>query len=159
MVIGRLCKDVPLERVCRGGPRLHLRQRRHRARLQKSDGQWARAKSFDTFCPLGPCLVTDSTRPTCSSPRRLNGEIVQDGRTTDMIFDIPALVAYVSHAFTLLPGDVILTGTPAGVGPIAKGDRVDIEIEGIGRAQVTRGECFCFKKKKKKKKKKNLAAP
>jgi 2-keto-4-pentenoate hydratase/2-oxohepta-3-ene-1,7-dioic acid hydratase in catechol pathway len=100
--------------------------------LQKSDGQWARAKGFDTFCPLGPYLVTDLDPADLKLTTRLNGTTVQDGRTSQLIHDIPALVAYISAAFTLLPGDVILTGTPAGVGPVVAGDRVEIEIEGIG---------------------------
>ncbi|MFL6297544.1 MAG: fumarylacetoacetate hydrolase family protein [Actinomycetes bacterium] len=132
IVIGRLCKDVPLERVSEVVLGYTIANDVTARDLQKSDGQWARAKGFDTFCPLGPYLVTDLDAGDLKLTTRLNGKIVQDGRTSQLIHDIPALVAYVSAAFTLLPGDVILTGTPAGVGPIAKGDRVDIEIEGIG---------------------------
>ncbi len=101
--------------------------------LQRSDGQWTRAKGFDTFCPLGPAIDTefDPTEPhqiICT----VNDEVRQDGTTVDMVFGVADLVAFVSSVMTLLPGDVLLTGTPAGVGPIRSGDRVEIEIEGIG---------------------------
>lgn len=101
--------------------------------LQRSDGQWTRAKGFDTFCPLGPAIDTefDPTEPhriTCT----VDDDLRQDGSTVDMVFGVADLVAFVSTVMTLLPGDVILTGTPAGVGPILPGDRVEIEIEGIG---------------------------
>jgi 2-keto-4-pentenoate hydratase/2-oxohepta-3-ene-1,7-dioic acid hydratase in catechol pathway len=132
VVIGRLCTDVPLERVSEVVLGYTIANDVTARDLQKSDGQWARAKGFDTFCPLGPYLVTDLDASDLKLTTRLNGKIVQDGRTSQLIHDIPALVAYVSAAFTLLPGDVILTGTPAGVGPLAKGDRVEVEIEGIG---------------------------
>jgi len=100
--------------------------------LQRRDGQWARGKGFDTFCPLGPWIVpnldTSDLRVRC----RVNGELRQDGRTRDMIFSIEELIAYVSAVMTLEPGDVLLTGTPAGVGPLLPGDRVVVEIESIG---------------------------
>jgi 2-keto-4-pentenoate hydratase/2-oxohepta-3-ene-1,7-dioic acid hydratase in catechol pathway len=132
VVIGRLCKDVPLERVSEVVLGYTIANDVTARDLQKSDGQWARAKGFDTFCPLGPYLVTDLDASDLKLTTRLNGATVQDGRTSQLIHDIPALVAYVSAAFTLLPGDIILTGTPAGVGPIVAGDRVEVEIEGIG---------------------------
>ncbi len=101
--------------------------------LQRSDGQWSRAKGFDTFCPLGPAIDTEldplvGLQVTC----RVNGELRQSGSTADMIFGVSELLSYVSHVMTLLPSDVILTGTPAGVGPIGVGDKVEVEIEGIG---------------------------
>ena len=100
--------------------------------LQQRDEQWTRSKGFDTFCPLGPWIVTDldvtDLRVRCSS----NGRLRQDARTREMVFPVPVLVAYVSAVMTLEPGDVILTGTPAGVGPLHPGDRVTVEIEGIG---------------------------
>ncbi len=99
---------------------------------QRTDGQWARAKGFDSSCPLGPWIDTDLNPEDVGVRSRVNGEVKQDGRTSDMIFDIPFLVSYVSEAMTLLPGDVILTGTPAGVGRIDVGDRVECEVEGIG---------------------------
>ncbi|HEV7184738.1 MAG TPA: fumarylacetoacetate hydrolase family protein [Leifsonia sp.] len=99
--------------------------------LQKTDGQWTRAKGFDTFCPLGPVIETE-LKPDAYVRTRVNGELKQDGKISDMVHDIPSIVAYASSVFTLLPGDVILTGTPAGVGPIKAGDTVEVEIEGVG---------------------------
>lgn len=101
--------------------------------LQRRDGQWTRAKGFDTFCPLGPAIDTELD-PTegLSVLCRVNGDIRQAGSTADMVFGVGELVAHVSSIMTLLPGDVILTGTPAGVGPIEAGDTVEVEIEGIG---------------------------
>jgi len=100
--------------------------------LQKSDGQWARAKGFDTFCPLGPWVETELDVSDLRLVTRLDGEVVQSGPTADMVHQVADLIAYASAAFTLLPGDVILTGTPSGVGPVTAGQRVSIEIEGIG---------------------------
>jgi 2-keto-4-pentenoate hydratase/2-oxohepta-3-ene-1,7-dioic acid hydratase in catechol pathway len=99
--------------------------------LQKIDGQWTRAKGFDTFCPLGPVIETE-LKPDAIIRTRVNGELKQDAKISDMVHDIPSIVAYASSVFTLLPGDVILTGTPAGVGPIVAGDTVEVEIEGVG---------------------------
>jgi len=100
--------------------------------LQRRDGQWTRGKGFDTFCPLGPWIETGldpaDTLITC----RVNNAIRQMGSTREMVFTVPQLVAYVSSIMTLAPGDVILTGTPAGVGPLEEGDTVEITIEGIG---------------------------
>ncbi len=100
--------------------------------LQKKDVQFTRAKGFDTFCPLGPCIATGVSPGNLHICTRVNGETKQDGRTSMMIFDCAFLVAYISSIMTLVPGDVILTGTPAGVGPLAAGDVVEVEIEGIG---------------------------
>ena len=132
VVISRLCKDVPINRVQDVVFGYTCANDVTARDLQKADGQWARAKGFDTFCPLGPWIETDLDPSDLSIVTRRDGEVVQDGRTVDMIHDVPAIVAYVSQAFTLLPGDVILTGTPAGVGPVAAGQRVEVEIEGIG---------------------------
>ena len=132
VVISRLCKDVPINRVQDVVFGYTCANDVTARDLQKADGQWARAKGFDTFCPLGPWMETDLDPSDLSIVTRRDGEVVQDGRTVDMIHDVPAIVAYVSQAFTLLPGDVILTGTPAGVGPVAAGQRVEVEIEGIG---------------------------
>lgn len=103
--------------------------------LQRADGQWTRAKGFDTFCPLGADVVpldsVDAWRSlevTC----RVNGELRQHGRADDMVFDVARLVSYVSAVMTLEPGDVVLTGTPAGVGPLEEGDEVCVEIPGVG---------------------------
>jgi 2-keto-4-pentenoate hydratase/2-oxohepta-3-ene-1,7-dioic acid hydratase in catechol pathway len=100
--------------------------------LQKSDGQWARAKGFDTFAPIGPWIVSDLDWRHAQITTRLNGIVKQDASTASMLFDVPALIEYISAAFTLEPGDVIATGTPSGVGPMQTGDTVAIEIEGIG---------------------------
>ncbi len=100
--------------------------------LQNSDGQWARAKGFDTFCPLGPAIETEFDPAEGEVITRLNGEVKQRAPFTDMVFDIPFLIEYISAAFTLLPGDIILTGTPEGVGPFGAGDVVEVEIPGIG---------------------------
>jgi 2-keto-4-pentenoate hydratase/2-oxohepta-3-ene-1,7-dioic acid hydratase in catechol pathway len=132
VVIGRLCKDVPVERVGEVVLGYTCANDVTARDLQRSDGQWSRAKGFDTFCPLGPWIVTDLDVTDLSVVTRRDGETVQDGRTRDLVFDVPTLVAHVSAAFTLLPGDVILTGTPAGVGPFTAGQRVEVEIEGIG---------------------------
>jgi len=101
--------------------------------LQKSDGQWSRAKGFDTFCPVGP-LVTDEIdlRAGVTVETRLNGELKQQGHTGDLIFSIDYLLRYITAAMTLYPGDLIPTGTPAGVGPMQPGDRVEVSISGIG---------------------------
>jgi len=100
--------------------------------LQKQDGQWARAKGFDTFCPLGPAVETELDPSGLSISCLVNGEIRQQGTTGDMIFGVDELVAFISRVMTLLPGDVILTGTPAGVGPIRPGDRMEVVIDRIG---------------------------
>ena len=101
--------------------------------LQKSDGQWSRAKGFDTFCPAGP-WVTDEIDPTTGVgvQTRLNGELLQDGNTRDLIFPVDFLLRYITAAMTLMPGDLIPTGTPAGVSAMKDGDRVEVTIEGIG---------------------------
>ena len=105
--------------------------------MQRSDGQWTRAKGFDSFCPLGPWIETDlaglgkdpaDLEVTCT----VDGELRQSGRTSQLLFDVPTLVSYISQVMTLLPGDVVLTGTPAGVGPLQAGDEVTVTLEGIG---------------------------
>jgi 2-keto-4-pentenoate hydratase/2-oxohepta-3-ene-1,7-dioic acid hydratase in catechol pathway len=100
--------------------------------LQRSDGQWARAKGFDSFCPLGPVVDTEFDTAQARIVSRVNGQVKQDAPLSDMVHSVADIVAYVSAAFTLLPGDVILTGTPEGVGPIVSGDTVDIEVTGLG---------------------------
>jgi 2-keto-4-pentenoate hydratase/2-oxohepta-3-ene-1,7-dioic acid hydratase in catechol pathway len=100
--------------------------------LQQKDGQWTRAKGFDTFCPLGPQIVAGVDPADLRITTRVNGEIRQDSRTSDLIFPVPFLIEFISRHMTLEAGDVISTGTPAGVGNLAPGDRVAIEIEGIG---------------------------
>jgi len=101
--------------------------------LQKKDGQWSRAKGFDTFCPLGPVIATAIEPAHLRIRTFLNGEMKQDAPVSSMIFDVPTLVSYVSKVMTLMPGDVVTTGTPSGVGPMKPGDVVEVDIEGIGR--------------------------
>ncbi len=100
--------------------------------LQRKDGQWTRAKSFDTFCPIGPCIETDLDPMNQNISLRLNGEFKQESNTKNMIFDVYGLVEFLSKIMTLKPGDVIATGTPPGVGPVNVEDTVEVEIEGIG---------------------------
>ena len=100
--------------------------------LQKADGQFTRAKGFDSFCPIGPWIVTDLDPADIEVRCEVNEEVRQLGRTKDMIFDVPTLISYISHIMTLLPGDVVLTGTPAGVGPVVDGDLVSVQVEGVG---------------------------
>lgn len=100
--------------------------------LQKQGGPWARAKGMDGFCPLGPRLVAGLDPSDLAIETRLNGTVVQSARTSDLAFPVPTLIEFVSAEITLEPGDVILTGTPAGVGNLRVGDRVEVEIEGIG---------------------------
>jgi 2-keto-4-pentenoate hydratase/2-oxohepta-3-ene-1,7-dioic acid hydratase in catechol pathway len=99
---------------------------------QKKDGQWGRAKGFDTFCPLGPWINTDLDPADVAVRCRVNGELRQDGRTAQLVFDVPALIEFISGVMTLLPGDLILTGTPSGISELHDGDVVQVEVEGIG---------------------------
>lgn len=132
VVIGARAKNVPVERaldavmgfVCVND--VTVRD------LQKKDVQFTRAKGFDTFCPLGPRIVAGLDPSNLRLITRVNGEIRQDSTTADLIFDVPALIAFVSAHMTLEIGDVISTGTPSGVGNLMPGDTVSIEIEGIG---------------------------
>lgn len=100
--------------------------------LQRKDGQWSRAKGFDTFCPLGPVIETDFEPATATIETRVNGEVRQHAPLTDMIHSVADIIAYASAVFTLLPGDVIMTGTPAGVGTFDAGDTIEVEISGLG---------------------------
>ena len=100
--------------------------------LQKKDGQWTRAKSFDTFCPIGPKMVKDIDPNNLKIQSFLNGELKQDSNTSNFIFKAEELVSFISKVMTLMPGDIIATGTPAGIGSMKKGDEIEIKIEGIG---------------------------
>jgi 2-keto-4-pentenoate hydratase/2-oxohepta-3-ene-1,7-dioic acid hydratase in catechol pathway len=100
--------------------------------LQRSDEQWTRAKGFDTSCPLGPAIATGLDLADLRVRTWVDDELVQDGSTSDLVFDIPTLVADISRIMTLLPGDVLLTGTPSGVGPVRDGQRVRVEVDGVG---------------------------
>jgi 2-keto-4-pentenoate hydratase/2-oxohepta-3-ene-1,7-dioic acid hydratase in catechol pathway len=132
VVIGRLCREVPLERVSEVVFGYTCANDVTARDWQLNDGQWARAKGLDTFCPLGPWIETDLDPSDLQLRTTVDGAVRQDGRTSMLIHDVPTLVSYVSTYFTLLPGDVILTGTPAGIGPLSDGQRVAVEIEGIG---------------------------
>jgi 2-keto-4-pentenoate hydratase/2-oxohepta-3-ene-1,7-dioic acid hydratase in catechol pathway len=132
VVIGKVTKDVSPERARDHVFGYTVANDVTARDAQRSDGQWARAKGFDSACPLGPVVVPGLDVEDLRVTARVNGEVRQDGRTSQMVFDVAALVSYVSEAFTLLPGDLILTGTPAGVGPIVHGDVVEVEVEEIG---------------------------
>jgi 2-keto-4-pentenoate hydratase/2-oxohepta-3-ene-1,7-dioic acid hydratase in catechol pathway len=132
VVIGRICRDVPVERVGEVVYGYTVGNDVTARDLQRSDGQWTRAKGFDSFCPLGPWICTDLDVTDLALSTTLNGERKQADRTSSMVHRVPELVAYISSVMTLLPGDVILTGTPAGVGPMKPGDEVSVSIEGIG---------------------------
>jgi 2-keto-4-pentenoate hydratase/2-oxohepta-3-ene-1,7-dioic acid hydratase in catechol pathway len=137
IVIGRICRDVPPSRVPDVIFGYTVANDVTARDLQRSDPQWTRAKGFDSFCPLGPWMTTGldvrDLEVRCEVGRTPEDmEVRQLGRTRDMVFDVPTLVSYVSHVMTLLPGDVILTGTPAGVSPITPGDVVSVRVEGVG---------------------------
>lgn len=132
VVIGKVAKDVSPERALDQVFGFTVANDVTARDVQRSDDQWARAKGFDSSCPLGPWVVPGLDVEDLAVRARVNGEVRQDGRTSQLIFDVAHLVSYVSEAFTLLPGDVILTGTPAGVGPIVHGDVVEVEVEEIG---------------------------
>jgi 2-keto-4-pentenoate hydratase/2-oxohepta-3-ene-1,7-dioic acid hydratase in catechol pathway len=100
--------------------------------LQGKDGQWVRAKGFDTYCPLGPCIATEIDLSSAKVESRLNGEARQSATSGDMIFSIPFLISFISGVMTLDPGDVIMTGTPHGVGPLKPGDVIEVEVGGVG---------------------------
>jgi 2-keto-4-pentenoate hydratase/2-oxohepta-3-ene-1,7-dioic acid hydratase in catechol pathway len=132
VVIGRVCRDVPVERAgevilgytCAND--VTLRD------LQKTDDQWARAKGFDGSAPLGPWIETTLDPNDAAVRTRLNGEQRQEGSTSEMAFGVATLIEYITSFMTLLPGDVLLTGTPEGVGPLAEGDVVEVEVDGVG---------------------------
>jgi 2-keto-4-pentenoate hydratase/2-oxohepta-3-ene-1,7-dioic acid hydratase in catechol pathway len=136
VVIGRICRDVPPEQATDVIFGYTIANDVTARDLQTKDGQWTRAKGFDSFCPLGPWIETDldpqDFADGVSIKTHLNGDLVQDGSTKDLIFDIPTLVAYITSVMTLLPGDVILTGTPDGIGPMQPGDEVEVSIDGLG---------------------------
>jgi 2-keto-4-pentenoate hydratase/2-oxohepta-3-ene-1,7-dioic acid hydratase in catechol pathway len=132
VVIGRICRDVPPERVGDVIFGYTVANDVTARDLQRRDGQWARAKGFDSFCPLGPWIETDLDSAALRLTTELNGELRQDGKTADMFYDVPAILAYITSFMTLLPGDVVLTGTPSGVGPMQPGDRVSVTIDAIG---------------------------
>ena len=132
VIIGRLCRDVPKERaedVIFGYTCANDVTARD---LQVRDGQWTRAKGFDTFCPLGPWMETGTDPSDLGITTTVNGDVRQHARTSELLWDVPSLIEYISSVMTLLPGDVLLTGTPEGVGPLTSGDEVSVTIESIG---------------------------
>ncbi|MEV4318347.1 fumarylacetoacetate hydrolase family protein [Actinocrispum sp. NPDC049592] len=132
VVIGQPCKDVPAEKAASVifgytvGNDVTARDQ------QKADGQWTRGKSHDTFCPLGPWVETQLKAEDLAIRTELDGEVKQDSRTSLLLHDVPKIIEWVTRVMTLLPGDVILTGTPAGVGPMTAGQSVSVTVEGIG---------------------------
>lgn len=141
IVIGRRCRNLGPDEEVRPYIRGYTIVNDVTARdLQKSDGQWTRGKGFDTFCPVGP-IVSDEIDPAGGTPvtvtTRLNGIVKQQGTTSDLIFPVAHLLRYITAAMTLEPGDLIPTGTPAGVGPVEPGDRIQIEIDGLGVLENT----------------------
>ncbi len=133
IVIGRICKDVPKEKYADVIFGYTLANDVTCRELQKRDGQWTRAKGFDTFCPLGPWIETDFIPGNQRISLTLNGEVKQDAHLSDMIFKVPDIINFVSSVMTLLPGDVIITGTPAGIGPMPEKSTVAVAIEGLGQ--------------------------
>ncbi len=132
IVIGKKCKDVPIENykdVIFGYTCLNDVTARD---LQASDGQWTRSKGYDTFCPIGPHIETELNASDVKVEARLNGKVCQSASTSQLIHPIDKLIWFVSRVMTLLPGDIIATGTPAGIGPMQPGDTIEIEVEGIG---------------------------
>ncbi|OJV57838.1 MAG: 2-hydroxyhepta-2,4-diene-1,7-dioate isomerase [Cellulomonas sp. 73-145] len=132
VVIGKVTKDVSPEHALEKVFGFTVANDVTARDIQRTDSQWARAKGFDSSCPLGPWIVPGLDVDDLAVSARVNGETRQSGRTSQMVFDVAYLVSYVSEVFTLLPGDVILTGTPAGVGPLNHRDVVEVEIEEIG---------------------------
>jgi len=132
VIVGRLCRQVPPERASEVIFGFTCANDVTARDLQASDGQWDRAKGFDSFCPLGPWIETDTDPADLSLTTSVNGTVRQQARTSQLRHDIPALIAFVSEIMTLVPGDVVLTGTPAGSGPLDVGDEVAVTIEDIG---------------------------
>lgn len=135
VVIGRICRRVPVERAADVIFGYTIANDVTARDLQGPDGQWARAKGFDTFCPLGPWIATHLSLEEAGGldiTTTVNGDVRQSGNTAQMVHRIPELIAHVSAFTTLLPGDVILTGTPAGIGPLQPGDSVSVSVGGIG---------------------------
>ena len=132
VVIRRLAREVPADRVDDVVLGYTCADDVTARDLQRTDGQWTRAKGFDSFCPLGPWIATDLDATAVDIQTTVNGVVRQSANTKDMVHSVRDLVVFVSSFMTLLPGDVILTGTPAGVGPLADGDRVTVSVTGIG---------------------------
>jgi 2-keto-4-pentenoate hydratase/2-oxohepta-3-ene-1,7-dioic acid hydratase in catechol pathway len=132
IVIGRICKEVPAAKASDVIYGYTIANDVTARDLQKKDGQWSRAKGFDTFCPLGPWIETEFAPKDQKITATLNGEIRQSSVLSEMIFKIPQIIEFVTNVMTLLPGDVVLTGTPAGIGPMPAGASISVAIEGLG---------------------------
>ena len=132
VVISKICKEVPREKakdVIFGYTVANDVTARD---LQKKDGQWSRAKGFDTFCPIGPWIETEFVPGSQLVTATVDGELKQSAPLSDMVFDVPFIIEFVTKVMTLLPGDVILTGTPSGIGPMNAGGEVEVAVEGLG---------------------------
>ena len=132
VIIGKRCKNIPPEQIYQyifGYTCFNDITARD---IQKKENKFTRAKSFDTFAPIGPFIVTDLNAENLNIKTRVNNKLVQNGNTKNMIFKIPFLISFISKIMTLLPGDVVATGTPSGVGPLSHGDMVEVEIDNIG---------------------------
>jgi len=132
IVIGRICKEVPASKAKDVIYGYTLANDVTARDLQKKDGQWSRAKGFDTFCPLGPWIETEFIPGDQKITSTLNGELKQSSMLSEMIFKVPQIIEFVTNVMTLLPGDVILTGTPAGIGPMPSGASITVAIDGLG---------------------------
>jgi len=132
VVIGRICKEVPAAKYKDVIFGYTLANDVTARDLQKKDGQWSRAKGFDTFCPLGPWIETEFVPADQLISATLNGQVKQSATLSEMIFKIPEIIEFVTNVMTLLPGDVILTGTPAGIGPMPVGATISVAIDGLG---------------------------
>ena len=132
IVIGRICKEVPAEKFADVIYGYTIANDVTARDLQSKDGQWSRAKGFDTFCPIGPWIETEFVPASQNLSTTIDGEVKQDEPISSMIFSVPEIISFVTRVMTLLPGDIILTGTPAGIGPIPAGSECAITIEGIG---------------------------
>ena len=132
LVIGRRCRDLDATSAPRALLGVTCGNDVSARALQRKDGQWGRAKGFDTFAPVGPAIVIDAGIGPFDLTTRVNGEVRQRANTLDMIFDPLALLVFVSRVMTLEPGDLIFTGTPSGVGPLLAGDHVEVELSGVG---------------------------
>ena len=132
VVISKICKEVPREKVKDVIFGYTVANDVTARDLQKKDGQWSRAKGFDTFCPIGPWIDTEFVPGSQLVTATVDGELKQSAPLSDMVFDVPFIIEFVTKVMTLLPGDVILTGTPSGIGPMSAGGEVEVAVEGLG---------------------------
>jgi 2-keto-4-pentenoate hydratase/2-oxohepta-3-ene-1,7-dioic acid hydratase in catechol pathway len=132
VVISKICKEVPREKVKDVIFGYTVANDVTARDLQKKDGQWSRAKGFDTFCPIGPWIDTEFVPGSQLVTATIDGELKQSAPLSDMVFDVPFIIEFVTKVMTLLPGDVILTGTPSGIGPMNAGGEVEVAVEGLG---------------------------